>query len=77
MQNQLMNVQRQHAQHAELYQQAMLESMLNGVYICGEPVKLLEQKFAALCNRKYDISCTNATDALALTLRAFDIGRGG
>jgi dTDP-4-amino-4,6-dideoxygalactose transaminase len=76
MKIQLMNVQRQHAQHAELYEQAMLEVMRSGVYIGGEQVKLFEQEFAAFCNRKYGISCGNGTDALVLALRALDIGRG-
>ena len=44
---QLMNVQRQHEQHAELYEQAMLETMRSGIYIGGEQVKLFEQEFAA------------------------------
>ena len=52
-----MNVQRQHNQHAELYEQAILEALRSGIYIGGEQVKLFEKEFASFCNRKYGISC--------------------
>ncbi|HPY63464.1 MAG TPA: DegT/DnrJ/EryC1/StrS family aminotransferase [Bacillota bacterium] len=73
---QLMNVKRQHKQHAELYEQAILETLRSGIYIGGEQVKLFEQEFAAFCNRKYGISCGNGTDALVLVLRALGVGYG-
>ena len=73
---QLMNVQRQHNQHAELYEQAILETLRSGIYIGGEQVKLFEKEFASFCNRKYGISCGNGTDALVLVLRALGVGYG-
>lgn len=73
---QLMNVKRQHEEHAELYERAALEVLRSGVYIGGEQVKAFEEEFAAFCGRKHAISCGNGTDALVLALRALGVGAG-
>ena len=48
----------------------------SGQYILGENVKLLEENFAKYVGVKYAISCNSGTDALLLSLRALDIGKG-
>lgn len=45
-------------------------------FILGKPVAELEGKLAEYCGRKHCIGVGNGTDALVLSLRAYDIGRG-
>lgn len=45
-------------------------------FILGKPVSELEGKLAGYCGRKHCIGVGNGTDALVLSLRAYDIGRG-
>ena len=48
----------------------------SGNYILGENVKNIELKFAKFIDSKYAISCNSGTDALLLSLRSLNIGRG-
>lgn len=48
----------------------------HGMYIMGPEVVQLEQNLSAFCKARHSISCANGTDALALVLRALNIGRG-
>ena len=73
---QLMNVQRQHEQHAEEYEQAVLEVLRSGRYIGGPEVTSFENEFAAYMGAKYGISCGSGTDALILAMRALNVGPG-
>ncbi len=73
---QLMNVRRQHEEHADEYEQAALAVMRSGGYIGGAEVFAFEEEFAAYQGAKYGVSCGNGTDALLLALRALGIGRG-
>lgn len=45
-------------------------------FILGKPVAELEGKLAEYCGRKHCIGVGNGTDALVLSLRAYDIGIG-
>lgn len=71
-----MNVQRQHEEHAELYEEAALEVLRSGGYIGGKHVDLFEMEFANFCRARYGITCANGSDALIIALRALNIGIG-
>ena len=73
---QLMNVQRQHEQHAAEYEKAVIEVLRSGLYIGGPNVTSFEEEFAEYAGAKYGISCGNGTDAIVLALRALNIGHG-
>lgn len=73
---QLMNVQRQHEQHAAEYEKAVIDVMRSGQYIGGSAVNAFEEEFAAYAGARYGVSCGNGTDAIVLALRALNIGRG-
>jgi dTDP-4-amino-4,6-dideoxygalactose transaminase len=48
----------------------------HGKYIMGPEVQELEDKLAAYVGVKHAITCANGTDALQLTMMAFDIKQG-
>ncbi len=48
----------------------------SSAFILGKPVAELEEKLAAYVGRKHCIACGNGTDALVLSLCAYDIGAG-
>ena len=50
--------------------------MTSGAFILGKPVQELEEKLAAYVGRKYCVGVANGTDALQLSLMAYDIGPG-
>ena len=54
----------------------VLDVMASGAFILGKPVKELEEKLAAYTGRKYCVAVANGTDALQLSLMAYDIGPG-
>lgn len=72
----LMNVQRQHEEHKDEYESAMIDVLRSGRYIGGSQVELFEKEFADYNGVKYGISCGNGTDAIVLALRALNIGYG-
>lgn len=72
----LMDIQRQHAEHASEYEAAALEVMRSGNYIMGQNVKSFEKEFADYVGVKYAVSCANGTDALHIALRASGIKPG-
>lgn len=72
----LMDMQRQHAECAEEYEQAALEVLRSGNYIMGENVKAFENEFAEYMGVKYAVSCGNGTDALHIALRAVGVKPG-
>lgn len=73
---QLMNVQKQHEEHREEIEEAVIKILRSGRYIGGEEVGLFEEEFAKYQGAKFGISCGNGTDALVLALRALGIGEG-
>jgi dTDP-4-amino-4,6-dideoxygalactose transaminase len=48
----------------------------HGSYIMGPEVAELENQLAEFCGAKHVVSCSNGTDAIALVLRAKEIGPG-
>lgn len=58
---------------AELYE-AFKEVMDSGWYIMGNKLKQFEQEYAAFNQTKYAIGVGNGLDALALSLKALNIG---
>jgi dTDP-4-amino-4,6-dideoxygalactose transaminase len=48
----------------------------SGRFLYGPDVKELESKVAAVCNTRHAIGCASGSDALLLSLMAFDIGPG-
>jgi len=47
-----------------------------GAFTLGEPVETFEQEFAAYCETDFAIGVSSGTEALALALRALEIGPG-
>jgi dTDP-4-amino-4,6-dideoxygalactose transaminase len=67
------------AQHATIRDEVVRDLMRvvdDQLFILGEPVERLEKSIAELSKTKYAIGCANGTDAILLSLRALDIGRG-
>lgn len=56
--------------------EGVLAAMASGAYILGKPVAELEEKLAAYTGRKHCVAVANGTDALQLSLMAYDIGPG-
>jgi dTDP-4-amino-4,6-dideoxygalactose transaminase len=60
------------------YRQEILDAVArvceNGPYVLGPEVEAFESEFAAYHNVKHCIGVGSGTDALALTMRAFEIG---
>ena len=54
----------------------IIDILSSGQYILGRNVRDLEDKFAKHVGSKYAISCNSGTDALLLSLRAMNIGKG-
>ncbi len=55
---------------------AISDALENGVFIGGEPVRILEKRLAEYAGVHHCISCANGTDALTLSLKAWGIGEG-
>ena len=55
---------------------AVIKTLDTGVYILGAEVERFEDSFAKYCGSNYGVGVNSGTDALALTLRALDIGPG-
>ncbi len=50
--------------------------MSSGWYILGKELEAFESEFAAFCETKYCVGVANGLEALQLTLKALDIGKG-
>lgn len=73
---QLMDVRRQHDEHREEYEKAVIDVLRSGRYIGGENVEKFESEFAKYIGVKYAISCGNGTDSIVIALKALNIGPG-
>lgn len=73
---QLMNVRRQHEEHRNEIETAVIKTLRSGLYVGGPEVEAFETEFAEYEGAKYGISCGNGTDALILALRALGIQSG-
>ena len=72
----LLDLRAQHATIADDVVAAAMTIVNEQRFILGEPVERLERDIATLCRTKNAIGCANGSDALVLSLRALDIGRG-
>ena len=54
----------------------VIDVMTSGAFILGKPVKELEEKLAVYTGRKHCVAVANGTDALQLSLMAYDTGPG-
>ena len=61
---------------AAAVQQAIARTVASGWYVLGPEVEAFEQEFATASGAGHAIGVGNGTDALALILRALDIGPG-
>jgi dTDP-4-amino-4,6-dideoxygalactose transaminase len=55
---------------------AVLKVVHHGAYVMGPEVLECEKQLGAFCGAKHVLSCSSGTDALALILMAWGIGRG-
>ncbi len=72
----LLDLKAQHATIRDSVVNAMMKVVDEQSFILGEPVERLEREIAKLSQVTHAIGCANGTDALLLSLRALDIGRG-
>lgn len=62
--------------HKEAIDEAVARALGSGWYILGAEGRAFEAEFAAWLGTARAVGCANGTDALALALRALDIGPG-
>jgi dTDP-4-amino-4,6-dideoxygalactose transaminase len=72
----LLDLRAQHATIRDEVVSAMMQVVDAQLFILGAPVEQLERQVAELSHARFAIGCANGTDALLLSLRALDIGRG-
>src|SRR5438874_6163513 len=72
----LLDLKAQHATIRDSVINAMTKVIDEQAFILGEPVERLEREVAKLSHTTHAIGCANGTDAILLSLRALDIGRG-
>lgn len=65
----------QHRRLADRIDARIKRVLEHGAYIMGPEVAELEAELSAFCGARHCITCSNGTDALALVLRAWAIGR--
>jgi dTDP-4-amino-4,6-dideoxygalactose transaminase len=70
------DLQAQRARIADKIDAAIARVLAHGQFILGPEVKAFEQQLAAFCGAKHALANANGTDALALPLMAWGIGRG-
>src|SRR5258705_14005891 len=73
----LLDLKAQHATIRDSIVNAMTKVIDEQAFILGEPVERLEREVAKLSHTTHAIGCANGTDAILLSPRALDIGRGG
>lgn len=62
--------------HEHEMMDAIQKFIQSGWYVLGEDVKRFEAEFAQYCGTKHCIGVANGLDALALIIRAYEIGEG-
>ena len=72
----LLDLRAQHAVIRDEVVRALMKVVDDQAFILGDPVERLERAVAELSNTRHAIGCANGTDALLLSYRALDIGRG-
>lgn len=66
----------EHAPYLNELREALDAVLLHGQYIMGAEVAAFEAEIAEYLGVRHAVSCNSGTDALVLSLRALDIGRG-
>jgi len=64
------------ADDAAAVRDAIARVVASGWYVLGPEVELFEAEFAIACSARFAIGVASGTDAIALALRALDIGAG-
>jgi dTDP-4-amino-4,6-dideoxygalactose transaminase len=72
----LLDLKAQHATIRDSIVNAMTKVIDDQAFILGEPVERFEREVAQLSHTTHAIGCANGTDAILLSLRALNIGRG-
>ena len=72
----LLDLKAQHATIRDSVINAMTRVIDDQAFILGEPVERLEREVAQLSHTTHAIGVANGTDAILLSLRALNIGRG-
>lgn len=67
---------RQFQMHQKEYEDAALRVLRSGWYVLGNEVKQFEEEFAAFTCRKYCVGLNSGLDALIMSVRALNIGKG-
>lgn len=70
------DLQAQRKRIGESMNRAIAAAVESGQWIMGPQVQALEEQLAAIAGVKHAIACANGTDALIITLRAWNIGQG-
>src|SRR5439155_24958838 len=65
-----------HAARGEAIEAALVRVARSGRYVLGPEVEAFESEWAATCRAAHAVGVGNGTDALALILRAADVGPG-
>ena len=73
---QLINLKKQNNIYREKILSGINKNIQTGDFILGKNVSLLEKKIATFVNTKYCVSCSSGTDALLMSLMAFNIKSG-
>jgi len=70
------NLDRQHKNLSKEIQRAIERVANNSSFILGNEVLEFEREFSSFIGTKYAVGVANASDAITLTLKAYDIGHG-
>ena len=72
----LLELGRPHAELKEQIAAALGRVWESGWFVLGPEVEQLEQNLAAYCGVKHAIGCASGSDALLLSLMAYEVGPG-
>lgn len=67
---------RQFQMYQSEYERAALRVLRSGWYVLGNEVSQFEEEFAKFTNRKFCVGLNSGLDALILSVRALEIGKG-
>lgn len=68
------NPKQQYLTHKDEIKQAISNVLNSGWYILGNEVKSFEKEFSNFVGTQYTIGVASGTDAIFLSLKAFDVG---
>lgn len=67
---------RQFQMYQSEYEEAALRVLRSGWYVLGNEVRQFEEEFAKFTGRKYCVGLNSGLDALIMSVRALEIGKG-